>query len=63
MINPTKGIVMIVTDFKTQFKCKTYKRSNSRFYATRVCLKEVYLIKYTGNFSHSTLNPFKVKVL
>ena len=63
MINPTRNVEIKLAEFVTQFNCKTYKRCNSRFYATRVRLKEVYLIKYNRNEYISTLNPFKVRVL
>ena len=63
MINPTRNVEIKLAESVTQFNCKTYKRCNSRFYATRVRLKEVYLIKYSRIDYDSNLNPFKVRVL
>lgn len=63
MLNPTRNVEIKLAEFVTQFNCKTYKRCNSRFYATRVRLKEVYLVKYSRIDYYSNLNPFKVRVL
>ena len=62
MIKLTRSIKITVTEYKPQFDCKTYRRSNSKFYTTRVCLKEMYLIKYKRRIYKSFLSPFKAEV-
>ena len=61
MINLNEIIEITATLYKPQFNCKMYRYYNSKFYATTVNLKDMYLIKYAEKEYNSTLNPFNAR--
>ena len=63
MINPTEVIEITATGYLPQFVLGDYKYDNSDFYVSTALLKEMYLIKYTGDYCGSVLNSFKARIL
>ena len=59
MINLNVIIEITATLYKPQINWKLHRYYNSKFYATTVHLKDMYLIKYAEKEYNSTLNPFK----
>lgn len=60
MIKRRGIIVMTVASRLPQFMWNTYKYHNDDFYVTRERLQEMYRIKYSRNYTDTTLHPFKV---
>lgn len=63
MINPTRIIEMTVTSYLQQLMCSTDKYYNDEFYVTRERLQKMYLLKYSRNYTNTTLHPFKAVML
>ena len=63
MINLTEGVKVTATIYVSPFIWSSYKYCNTDFDTIPVSLKEMYIYKYNSEYSKSTINPFKVRVL
>ena len=63
MIYPNKRIEIAVTEYITQIDGKPHKYYNADFFLTVVRLKRMYENEYARKGYHSSIQPFKARIL